>query len=397
MKSVYAIPQKIKCLTDKRKRKSIPLFNIFMPVLLLLTLQYESFHTVFSSPESMKKRLKHCIRGKIPKVDAVRDLLVLTDPDEIRKIHENVIDRVFRNRVLRGGTIGGYITAAIDGVELFSSTKKKSSGCLKRKNTSGETEYFIRNVVCATVGSNPHLILGQEMLKPRDGAEKDEGELTGGKRLLKRLKKRHGHFADVIVADALYLNAPFINTVLELGMDAVIRLKDEKRLIFQDAEGLFRQGNGKKEEFRRGKRRIEAWDLSGFEMRDVKKKVRVIRYHETEVVQGKEKCRKMWLVTTLESADYKTLWEMMHKRWDIEENAFHQLKTYYHAKHCYCKDAVETVFNLMILSFNIRELYLYRRIRNFEKSGITRKSVSQKFRDDLLTEDVKELLYRDSG
>ena len=37
----------------------------------------------------------------------------------------------------------------------------------------------------------------------------------GGKRLIERLKKRHGHFAYVIVADALYLNAPFINTLKE--------------------------------------------------------------------------------------------------------------------------------------------------------------------------------------
>ena len=88
-----------------------------------------------------------------------------------------------------------------------------------------------------TVGKAPHVILGQEMLKPRDGAEKDEGELTGGKRLIERLRKRHGHFADVIVADALYLNAPFINTIKENGLEAVIRLKDEKRLIFQNAEG----------------------------------------------------------------------------------------------------------------------------------------------------------------
>lgn len=51
MTSVYKIPQKIKCLSDKRKRKSIPLFNIVMPVLLFLMLQYESFHTVFSAPE----------------------------------------------------------------------------------------------------------------------------------------------------------------------------------------------------------------------------------------------------------------------------------------------------------------------------------------------------------
>lgn len=32
-------------------------------------LQYESFHTVFSAPESMSKRLRNCIIGKIPKVD----------------------------------------------------------------------------------------------------------------------------------------------------------------------------------------------------------------------------------------------------------------------------------------------------------------------------------------
>ena len=57
--SVYKIPQKIKCLSDKRKRKSIPLFNIVMPVLLFLMLQYESFHTVFSAPESISKRLRN--------------------------------------------------------------------------------------------------------------------------------------------------------------------------------------------------------------------------------------------------------------------------------------------------------------------------------------------------
>ena len=395
MKSVYGIPQKIKCLTDKRKRKSIPLFNILMPVLLLLTLQYESFHTFLSSPESMKSRLRHCIKGRIPKVDAVRDMLALTDPSEIRKIHESMIERVFRNRVFHGGTIGGYVTAAIDGVELFSSTRKRGDGCLRRKNKNGETEYFYRSVVCAIEGSNPHLILGQEMLKPRDGAEKDEGELTGGKRLLRRLEERHGHFADVIVADALYLNAPFINTVLELGMDAVIRLKDEKRLVFQDAEGLFEQGEGRKENFTSGKVKIETWDLCGFEMQGVGKKVRVVRYRETEA--GKKEPRMMWLVTTLESADYKILWKMMHKRWDIEENAFHQLKTYYHADHCYCKNAVETVFALMVIAFNTRELYLYRRKKGFEESGVTRKSVNRKFQDDLLTEDFRDLLYVNSG
>ena len=152
-----------------------------------------------------------------------------------------------------------------------------------------------------TVGKAPHVILGQEMLKPRDGAEKDEGELTGGKRLIKRLRQRHVHFADVIVADALYLNAPFINTVKENGLDAVIRLKDEKRLIFQDAEGLFNQGKGKKKSFQHGKKTIGVWDLSKFEMENCPYRLRVVRYHESWQENGKEAERWIWLVTTLEA------------------------------------------------------------------------------------------------
>lgn len=134
MKSVYKIPQKINSLSDERKRKTIPLFNIVMPVLLSLMLQYESFHTVFSAPESMGKRLKNCIRGKIPKVDAVRDLLSRIDPKEIQEIHAETIDSIKRNRVFRDGSIGGYIVAGIDGMELFSSTKKSCPDCLLRKN-----------------------------------------------------------------------------------------------------------------------------------------------------------------------------------------------------------------------------------------------------------------------
>ncbi len=71
----------------------------------------------------MGKRLRNCIRGRIPKADAVRDLLVNLDPDELRGIHEETIGRMKRSRIWKNGTAGGYKAAAIDGAELFSSTK----------------------------------------------------------------------------------------------------------------------------------------------------------------------------------------------------------------------------------------------------------------------------------
>lgn len=50
------------------------------------------------------------------------------------------------------------------------------------------------------------------------------------------------------------------------------------------------------------------------------------------------------LVTMSKEIDPKILWKMMHKRSEIAENAFHQLKTYYHADHCYCHETVEVIF-----------------------------------------------------
>lgn len=77
-------------------------------------LQYESFHTVFSAPESMSKRLKNCIKGKISQIDTVRDLLSKMDLEEIRRLHEETIDTLKRNRVFPEGIIGGYVVVGME-------------------------------------------------------------------------------------------------------------------------------------------------------------------------------------------------------------------------------------------------------------------------------------------
>ncbi|WP_253205627.1 hypothetical protein [Clostridium estertheticum] len=79
------------------------------------------------------------------------------------------------------------------------------------------------------------------MLEPKkDGSKKDEGEITGGKRLIKNLYKQYHHFVDIIVADALYCKSTWIKEVLSIGMDAVVRVKDERLNIVKDALALFK-------------------------------------------------------------------------------------------------------------------------------------------------------------
>lgn len=382
------MPSKIKCLTDKRQRKSIPFENALIIVWVCFMLQYESFNEIFTY-QTTRQRIKNLVRGHIPKTDAARAILKTVNTVELKKIHESVVAKIKKTKINQKTGIDGYQVAAIDGVELFSSEKKHCEKCLSRKHSNGTVEWFHRSVVCATIGSDPHLVLGEEMLTPRDGSEKDEGELTGGKRLIQELYKKHHHFADVIVADALYLNAPFIKTVQSCHMNVVIRLKNEKRQIFKDAEALFKS-EGKQQGFEKDNVKVQVWDLNGFEMAHLSGPFRVLKFEETWPTKPYQ--RKMWLVTDLEEATAQTLWRMMHSRWDIENNVFHQLKTYYHANHCYEHEATETIFLLELLAFNLREMYFYQRLHHFRKTKQTRREATQKLRDSLLINDCRECL-----
>ncbi len=58
-------------------------------------------------------------------------------------------------------------------------------------------------------------------------------------RLLARVLETYPRASDVVLADALYATAPFINFLLGHGKDAVIVLKDERRNLYQDVQGLW--------------------------------------------------------------------------------------------------------------------------------------------------------------
>lgn len=62
------------------------------------------------------------------------------------------------------------------------------------------------------------------MLEPKkDSSDTDEGETTGAKRLINNLYKEYHHFADIIVADALFCKSTWIKEVLSIGMDCKAR------------------------------------------------------------------------------------------------------------------------------------------------------------------------------
>ncbi|MDE4543530.1 transposase, partial [Thermoanaerobacterium sp. R66] len=84
---------------------------------------------------------------------------------------------------------------------------------------------------------------------------------------------------------------------------------------------------------------------------------------------GKVEIKESWIITTSKVTSVETLWKIIHKRWEIENNAFHQLKTEWHLNHCFLHspEGVETVLMFIIIAFNLMQLYFFRCIRNFRE------------------------------
>jgi len=387
---VYDVGEKINSLKNKNK-SPVKISTIAFIVLFGFILQIRSFNRLERLLK--KNRFKKLLpkNTKMPYIDAVRRSLSDFDLDGLKDFHSHIVKTAIENKVFRNGTIDGLKVVAIDGTELFESTKKCCDKCLTRKDKNGTKHYFHTSIVCATVGSDPHIIMGQEMLNPnKDSPDKNEGEITGAKRLIKKLYKKHHHFADIIVADALYCKSTWVKDVLSIGMDAVIRVKDERLHIVKDALGLFKCRKADKEWIIKQDDKkytiIKAWDEDNFEMADSDIKVRFLKFIE-EIHNGdKVEFKEAWIITTDKFAVSETLWKIMRKRWHIENNAFHQLKTEWHLDHCFLHSptGVETVLMFIIIAFNLMQLYFFRCIRNFRKKRLLQIDFIEDIRDEIL-------------
>jgi hypothetical protein len=387
---VYDVGEKINSLKNKNN-SPVKNSTISFIVLFSFMLQIRSFNRLKRLLQ--KNRFKNLLpkETKMPLIDAVRRSLSDFDLDGLKDFHSHIVKTTIENKVFRNGTIDGLKVVAIDGTELFESTKKCCDKCLTRDDKNGTKHYFHTSVVCATVGSDPHIIMGQEMLEPKkDSPDKNEGEITGAKRLIKKLYKEFHHFADIIVADALYCKSTWVKEVLSIGMDAVIRVKDERLHIVKDALALFKCQEANKEWIvKQGSKkytRVKAWDEDNFEMSDSNIKVRFLRFVEEIHIGDKIEFREGWIITTDKFTSSETLWKIMHKRWHIENNAFHQLKTEWHLKHCFLHSptGVETVLMFIIIAFNLMQLYFFRCIRDFRKKRMLQIDIIEDLRDEMI-------------
>ncbi|MGD1076663.1 MAG: transposase [Thermodesulfovibrionales bacterium] len=303
--------------------------------------------------------------GALPSADTAGRVFGILECETIRPALRHIYYRLKRNKALKPlFHDNNLFTLVIDGHESSSSYLRCCCHCLqreKKKSSGSDIQYYHRHVMAVLLCREFALLLDLELQRP------GEDEVSAALRLLKRVLQHYPRAFDVVMADGLYAQAPFFKEVTAHGKHVIAVLKDDRRDLLQDALSLFRQQQPLS--FKKNTTARQCWDEEGFtSWPQFGKEVRVIRSLETTMVKrkrtGTEEHRVadwMWVTTLPKSLlPTHTFVELAHRRWDIENKAFNELGTFWHANHVYKHTAVaiEASWLTTMLAYNLFHAFI---------------------------------------
>jgi len=428
---------------------------------------YKSINELNDVNKNVKTKFRTLYKRNeyIPRMHGLRDAIVDIDSHQIEDINKSVILKLKENKLFRKNLVDGLTVMAWDGVEL-SETKKDIEGLPEREyEERGEIRKYVKFLCGMNIGPLANMMITSkqlmevEKITTKSGKERAKtiGETKALETIWKDTEKLVGRTIDVHVFDAIYLNQNVVNMINNAHRYFVIRLKDESRLIYQDAKGLFEHQKSNyqyeivehvmvkdikytkaakkkscvKTKIRKEKREItdaklgekkfisekvqtrknstvtikeyervvarkEVWDDT-FELTGYKEPARVLRSKETIYRDGKEIKQEIYVVTNMLNHDVETILTIMHLRWNIENNGFRNLKQRYNLNHIFIGEinAINYMVQMIFLAFNLLELYM--KIRLKEKLNLTWSMITKSFEDDLRHDKTLIPLFNNSG
>jgi len=397
-RKVYGLRELLASVEDKRRRPPTPASRIANIVFFCGLLRVRSFNALEPKLKELSfRRLVGAVadqgEASLCSIDVVSRSLCAMPVSEAAKTARAIMAKAERNKVFREGWIGGFRFAAIDGWEPFASYDRHCPQCLARdvsfKQTDGSvqvrTQYYHRYVVAMLIDKRLDLLLDFEPQLPADQRpdgkqDAHEGEQTAALRLLKRLKKTF-HWLDVVVADALYANGPFLTEVDRLKMSAIVVVKKETDEPLKEALSLWRDTAPEKIEVvdhlradgrPDGRERHEFRDCRDLETLDTYKgRIRVVRAQVTRVdgegISLANTTTWCMLVTGIAARrlSCRQILAAIRGRWHIENTGFHQWTTCWEFNHVFTHAGIDALFWLFFAAYNLLTLFLYIHIRTY--------------------------------
>lgn len=306
------------------------------------------------------------------------------DPEPVFALGCEVARRLKRNGVLRSSWSRGLVVAAVDGIEICSSFVRCCDACMEREiqhKVNGEMktdlQYYHRIAVVALVSSSFPIPLGVRFQK------NGEGEIACSLALLQDLTERLGRrFLDVLVGDALYLQAPFVTEVERLGLAWAFTLKQNQPELLREAERLTRDApTGIQQE---SDRETQYWHLPEVDWSAADRLVRVVktvsaeqrrRVTVSEINAHRKKAKQA--VTQQSTNFYTTNFELGSispmfiaqlggSRWRIDTEVFQTITTDCHLKHPAVHQTTALVILTMIrfLAYTLSLVFYNQQVRS---------------------------------
>lgn len=320
---------------------------------------------------------KSWIGGDFPSADSIGRVFSLIPPDAIRQILKSLYSQLKRNKALRPA-VGHKFALIIDGHESTCSYLRTCDKCLERvmhTDKGDRLQYYHRFVLAMLWCEGFYLTLDMESQLP------GEDEVSCAMRLLERIMLNYPRAFDLILADGLYARAPFFKFALKHGKDVIAVLKDERRDLLKDAQGLFKSEKSVSYQYKHLERKCQ--DIEHFSSwSQLGRDVRVVRSLETKNIRrqntGKihyETSEWVWVSTiSKEKLPTEDFINLAHGRWKIENNGFNELVNYWHADHIYKHNpvSIETFLLLTMLAYVIFHIFICRNLKTEIRAKYTK-------------------------
>lgn len=373
---MFELSRKIEAIRDSRKRPRIRTRDIFSSALVMSLSQLGSLNAI-EQVKGSGSFWKSWIGGDLPSADTIGRVFSLISCDTTRQILKSLYSKLKRNKALKPA-VGNKFALIIDGHESSCSYLRTCDKCLERvihTDKGDRIQYYHRSVLAMLWCDGFYLPLDMEPQLPK------EDEVSCAVRLLERVMINYPRAFDLILADGLYTRAPFFKFAIEHGKDVITVLKDERRDLLKDAQGLFKEE--KSVTYRLGQSELKCQDIEHFSSwSQLGSEVRVICSQETKHLRrqntGKihyETSEWIW-VSTISKKELPTeaFVKLGHGRWKIENNGFNELVNYWHADHVYrhTPAAIESFWLLICIAFILFHAFIGRNLKREIKHNHTK-------------------------
>lgn len=402
---VFDLPRLIKNVRDTRQYPEIPTPCLHFTLILGAMLRVPSLLDL-----SLKTRWlgwQRLTGAKPLSDDALGYVLEHGIPEDWRLVLVAVNRKLKENKQFEGAKIGGLLVVAIDANEQFKSRSRCCPVCCQRRvkirNDQGQeeevTEYYHRQVYAQISGPELSTILDLEPIRP------GEDEAAAALRMLGRIRRLYGvRFFDAVTVDAWYTKGPFFLAVEKLGWGVISVLKQDRYEIYKEVTALAPHQTPIRWE--RDGRQVELREVKDLDFTEPQLgKMRVVvsdeRWTETSIIGGKrnrtpKESHWRWLVSRqLDSSTGRTIHDIGHRRWGIENHAFNELTQYYGLEHCARHEPVANVVWLLIrvLGLVLFEWYSKIHCKSVRLGRQTLKDLCDQLRLDLGRWEELEVLW----